>query len=104
MEPQKNRNLHYLQIRIPGIQASKNLGNLGYAYTLRELGCVRTLGELGCVHTLGELGCVHTLGELGCVHTLGKLGCVHTMGGEGLAAVSHWKILNKIIQAGLRHN
>ena len=81
MEPQKNRNPHYLEIRIPGIQASNNLGNLGW------------------VPTLGELGYVHTLGELGCAHTLGELGYVHTLGWESLAAVSHWKIMSKIIKA-----
>ena len=70
MEPQKNRNPHYLEIRIPGIQASNNLGNLGW------------------VPTLGELGYVHTLGELGCAHTLGELGYVHALGWESLAAVT----------------
>ena len=43
----------FLKIRIPGIHTSNNLGNLGYAYTLKELGCVHTLGELDCGHTLG---------------------------------------------------
>ena len=78
-----------LKIRIPGIQASNNLGNLGQACTFRAWLHARAHpGRSWLRAHPGRAWLTTHPGKTCFAHNLGELGYVHTLGWESLAAVT----------------